>query len=83
MRCSHVTPGRLVFECEIATASTGSPVCRMIHRYAYVNAATGRPETPFDWPAIVAAIRDYEPAVEIAESDAAAARTSRGGGSDG
>jgi acyl-CoA thioesterase FadM len=83
LRCSHVSPGRLVFECEIAAASTGSPVCRMTHRYAYVNAATGRAVTPFDWPAIVSAIRDFEPAVEIVNGDAATAQASRGGGTDG
>jgi acyl-CoA thioesterase FadM len=80
LRCSHISPGRLVFECEVAAASTGQPVCRMTHRYAYVNAATGRAVTPFDWPAIVSAIRDYEPNVEIANGGAEAAPTATGGG---
>jgi len=80
LRCSHVSPGRLIFECEVAAASTGRPVCRMTHRYAYVNAATGRAVTPSDWPAIVSAIRGYESNVEISNGDAETAPATTGGG---
>jgi acyl-CoA thioesterase FadM len=67
LRCSQLRPGRLTFECELAAGSSGSPVARMTHRYAYVNASTGRGETPEDWPQIVEAIRAYEPEVEVDE----------------
>lgn len=67
LRCSELRPGRLTFECEVAAESDGRPVARMTHRYAYVHAQTGRAEVPADWPAIVAAIRAYEPAVEVVE----------------
>ena len=69
MRCAQLRAGRLTFECEIAALSSGQPVARMTHRYAYVNAQSGRAETPPDWPAIVEAIRRYEPDVE-AEAEA-------------
>ena len=62
MRCVEARAGRLRFECELAAASSGALVARIAHRYAYVNAQTGRAETPADWPAIAAAIRAYEPA---------------------
>ncbi len=65
MRCSQLRPGRLTFECELAAASSDQPVVRMTHRYVYVNAQSGRAETPADWPAIVDAIRRYEPDVEL------------------
>ena len=61
MRCVEARAGRLRFECELAAASTGAPVARIAHRYAYVGAQSGRAETPADWPAIAAAIRAYEP----------------------
>ena len=64
LRCSGLSPGRLIFECEIAAASSDTSIARMTHRYAYVNASTGRAETPHDWPAIAAAIEAYEPALE-------------------
>jgi acyl-CoA thioesterase FadM len=67
LRCSELRSGRLTFECEVAAASSGEPVAHMTHRYAYVGAQSGRPEVPADWPAIVEAIRAYEPAVEILE----------------
>lgn len=67
LRCAGLRPGRLTFDCEVAAASTGQPVARMRHRYAYVNARSGRAETPPDWPAIVAAIRACEPSVEAEE----------------
>ena len=67
MCCSRMRPGRLTFECEVAAAASGQPVARMTHRYAYVNAQSGRPQTPEDWPAIVDAIRAYEP--ETPEED--------------
>lgn len=60
LRASVAAPGRLTFDCEVAAASDGRLVARMTHRYAYVNAQTGRAETPPDWPAIVAAIEAYE-----------------------
>ncbi|MGE0135849.1 MAG: acyl-CoA thioesterase [Dehalococcoidia bacterium] len=62
LRASVAAPGRLTFDCEVAAASDGRLVARMTHRYAYVNAQTGRAETPPDWPAIVAAIEAYEAA---------------------
>ena len=68
MRCSKVSPGRLTFECELAAESDGSAVARMTHRYAYVNAQSGRAEVPADWPSIVEAIRAYEPAVEVEDA---------------
>ena len=68
IRCAQLRPGRLSFECELAAASSGAPVARMTHRYAYVNAQSGRGETPDDWPAIVEAIRRYEPDVEVEEA---------------
>ena len=46
MRCSELRPGRLTFNCEVAAESSGQPVARMTHRYAYVNAQSGRAETP-------------------------------------
>ena len=67
LRCSRLSPGRLTFECELAAASNEQTVSRMTHRYAYVNASTGRPETPDDWPSIVAAIEAYEPDIEVDE----------------
>ena len=65
LRCSQLRPGRLSFECELAAVSSGEPVARMTHRYAYVNAQSGRAETPQDWAAIVEAISNYESDVEI------------------
>ena len=65
LRCAEVTAGRLRFACEVAAVSDGRTIAEVQHRYAYVNATTGRPETPADWPAIVAAIRAYEPEVEV------------------
>jgi len=69
MRCSRLRPGRLTFECELAAGSSDEPVARMTHRYAYVNAQSGRAETPEDWPAIVEAIRRYEPDVEMEDGE--------------
>ncbi len=60
LRATPVAPGRLAFECEVAAASSGRVVARLTHRYAYVNASTGRAEVPHDWPAILAAIAAYE-----------------------
>ncbi len=60
MRCVDAQAGRLVFECEVAAASDDRTIAEMTHRYAYVNASTGRPATPDDWPAIVGAIEAYE-----------------------
>lgn len=66
MRCTRIAPGRLTFECELAAGSSGQVVAHMTHRYAYIGAHSGRPETPPDWPLIVEAIRAYEPDVEVA-----------------
>ena len=74
LRCAEVRPGRLRFECEVAAASDGRAVARFTHRYVYVNAQNGRPETPADWQAIVRAIRSFEPAVEVLDEDAARAQ---------
>ncbi len=65
LRCSHLRPGRLTFECEVASVASGVTVTRMTHRYAYVNVQTGRAETPADWSQIVEAIRSYEAEVEV------------------
>ncbi len=67
LRCSQLGRGRLRFDCELAAGSSGQPVARMVHRYVYVNAQSGRPQTPPDWPAIVAAGRAYEPEGELVE----------------
>ena len=69
LRCSRLRPGRLSFECELAAVSSGEPIARMTHRYAYVNAQSGRAETPQDWPAIVEAISNYESDVDIEAGD--------------
>lgn len=66
MRCSAIpAPGRLIFHCEVRAGGSGAVVAEITHRYAYLDAQTGRPRTPPDWPAIVAAIEEYEPAVDI------------------
>lgn len=67
LRCTALRPGRLTFECEVLAESDRTTIARMTHRYAYVNASTGRPETPEDWPAIVEAIRAYEADVEVSD----------------
>jgi acyl-CoA thioesterase FadM len=70
LRCAEIRPGRLCFVCEVAAASDGRTVAEMQHRYAYVDAATGRPATPPDWPRIVEAIRAFEGAGEVEVLDA-------------
>ncbi len=60
LRCAEVRQGRLRFDCVVAAASDGRTVAEMAHRYAYLNAETGRPETPPDWSSIIDAIRAYE-----------------------
>lgn len=60
LRATPLAPGRLAFECEVAAASTGRVVATLTHRYAYVNASTGRAEVPHDWSSVLAAIADYE-----------------------
>ena len=67
LRCTKLRPGRVTFECEVASEAEGRTVAEMTHRYAYVNAQSGRAEVPADWPRIAEAIRAYEPAVEIEE----------------
>ena len=67
MRCTRLRPGRLTFECEVASAAEGRPVAQMTHRYAYVNAQSGKTELPHDWEQIVEAIRGYDRAVEVEE----------------
>ena len=68
LRASVLSPGRLALECEVVGASDGRVVARMAHRYAYVNASTGRAETPHDWPQIKAAIAEFEGAPSAAET---------------
>lgn len=65
LRCARVTPGRLTYEAEVARPSDGATVARMTHRYAFVGATSGRAELPARWPALVNAIRAFEPAVEV------------------
>ena len=65
LRRTRVGRGRLVFEALVRPDSTGKTVAKFTHRYAYINAITGRPEVPVDWPAIVAAICPFEQDVEI------------------
>lgn len=72
LRATPLAPGRLAFECEVAAASSGLTVARLTHRYAYVNASTGRPEVPHDWPAILAAVAAYEGIPVPLEGEAAA-----------
>ena len=60
LRATPLAPGRLAFECDVAAASSGGVVARLTHRYAYVNASSGRAEVPHDWAAILAAIASYE-----------------------
>lgn len=67
MRCASIpAPGRLVFECEVTSATTGVTVAALVHRYAYLDAQSGRPATPPDWAEIVDAISAYEPDVAVA-----------------
>jgi acyl-CoA thioesterase FadM len=67
MRCTRLLPGRLTFECEVASEAEGRTVAEMTHNYAYVNAQSGRSEVPEDWSQITEAIREYEPDIEIDE----------------
>ncbi|MSP22765.1 MAG: hypothetical protein EXR66_07090 [Dehalococcoidia bacterium] len=60
LRTTPLASGRLAFECEVAATSDGRTVATMTHRYAYVNASTGRAEVPHDWSSILAAIKAYE-----------------------
>jgi len=69
LRCTQLGRGRLVFEARVTADSTRELVAEFTHRYVYINAITGRPEVPADWPAIVAAIRAYEPDVEVNNGD--------------
>jgi len=68
LRRTRVGRGRLVFEALVRPDSTGKTVAKFTHRYAYINATTGRAETPEDWTSVVKAIRAYEPDVLIEES---------------
>lgn len=89
LRASVLAPGRLAFECEVAAASSGRPIARMTHRYAYLNASTGRAEVPHDWPSIVAAIEQYEglrggrSEGQHAANETSGARAAAGGHTDG
>ncbi len=67
LRCAELRPGRLTFECEIAAASDNRIIAHMTHRYAYVNAASGKAAVPQDWAAIVQAIQGYDSDVELSE----------------
>jgi acyl-CoA thioesterase FadM len=68
LRCTEVRPGRLSFDALVEAASDGRTIAEFTHRYAYINATTGRAETPEDWISVVKAIRAYEPDVLIEES---------------
>ena len=67
LRCAELRPGRLTFECEVAAVSDGRVIAQMTHRYAYVDAATGKATVPDDWAAIVQAIEGYDSDVEVSE----------------
>ncbi len=67
LRCVELRPGRPTFECEIAAVSDGRVIALMTHRYAYVDAATGKATVPDDWGAIVQAIQGYDSDVEVSE----------------
>lgn len=69
MRCSRIQPGKLTFECELAAAFSGQTVARMTHLYVYVDAQSGRPETPDNWLEIARAIASYETDLEIEDLD--------------
>lgn len=69
LRCTEVRPGRLVFDARVDAASDGRTIAEFTHRYAYINVASGRPETPEDWPAIAEAIGDYEADVQVEDGD--------------
>ena len=77
LRCAEARDGRLVFECEVAAASSGETVAEMRHRYAYVNAVTGVAEQPEDWAAIVRAIAAYEVSPPLLDDAPAAAHERR------
>ncbi|MGE3960874.1 MAG: acyl-CoA thioesterase [Dehalococcoidia bacterium] len=60
LRCTELRPGRLTFEAEVAAASDRRVVAQFTHRYATINAQSGKPEVPADWDAIVRAIQSYD-----------------------
>lgn len=68
LRCTELRPGRLTFEAEVAAASDGRLVAQFTHRYATINAQTGKPEVPADWDAIVRAIQSYDTAVTVLDA---------------
>lgn len=68
LRCTELRPGRLTFEAEVAAASDGRLVAQFTHRYATINAQTGKPEVPADWDAIVRAIQSYDTAVAVLDA---------------
>ena len=68
LRCTELSPGRLVFEAQVAAASDGNVAAEFTHRYVYVDPSTGRATIPEDWSDIVAAIGDYEEDVQIKSS---------------
>ena len=72
LRCTELRPGRLTFEAEVAAASDGRTVAQFTHRYATINAQTGRAEVPEDWDAIVRAIQSYD--VDVVVHDGAHTR---------
>ena len=65
LRCTELRPGRLTFEAEVAAASDGRLVAQFTHRYATINAQTGRPEVPADWDAITRAVQSYDAGVVL------------------
>lgn len=71
LRCTELRPGRLTFEAEVAAASDGRLVAQFTHRYATINAQTGRPEVPADWDAITRAVQSYDVAVVVHEASEA------------
>ena len=71
LRCTELRPGRLTFEAEVAAASDGRLVAQFTHRYATINAQTGRPEVPADWDAIARAVQSYDVGVVVHETSEA------------
>lgn len=67
LRCTELRPGRLTFEAEVAAASDGRLAAQFTHRYATINAQTGRPEVPADWDAIARAVQSYDAGVVLHE----------------
>ena len=67
LRCAGLRPGRVTCGCEGAAVAAGRVIAQMTHRYACVDAATGKATVPDDWAAIVQAIERYDSDVEVSE----------------